>query len=450
MVARSSLYDRFEDRLSVNSSFTRRLVSYQGNKCIPGFRLMKYKEGFSTQLVQTLLNQSGNGRVLDPFSGIGTTALTACQLNRPATGIEIMPIGNLVAKSITAIANSVDLFQLADESAKLLNHISTSTVDHSFAFPHVRITQGAFSPQIEEDLAKTREFIDGVQDENLKLVLTAAVLMVLEEVSYTRKDGQYLRWDPRSGRTSSTRLDKGSIPELSQVLEQRLRMIANDLPAIKRDYAGSNADFIDGSCLKELKKLPDRFFSTVITSPPYANRYDYTRTYALELAFLGYDGVAIKKLRQELLSATVENRSKRAALTEEYGKSNDISNIFEIVDENAALNEVLCILKDHEKELSNRNVIDLIQNYFTEMAVVISELARVLSHRGHVYMVNDNVRYHGEEVPVDLILSEFAEQFGLKCRAIWALSRGKGNSSQQMGRFGRLEIRKCVYCWEKV
>ncbi len=64
-------------------------------------------------------------------------------------------------------------------------------------------------------------------------------------------------------------------------------------------------------------------------------------------------------------------------------------------------------------------------------------------------MVNDNVRYAGEEVPVDLILSDMAESFGLKVRHIWTLGRGKGNSSQQMGNHGRSELRKCVYVWEK-
>ena len=62
-------------------------------------------------------------------------------------------------------------------------------------------------------------------------------------------------------------------------------------------------------------------------------------------------------------------------------------------------------------------------------------------------MVNDNVQYHGEEVPVDLILSDLAEQCGFRTEAIWTLPRGKGNASQQMGRFGRRELRKCVYWW---
>ena len=447
--ARSALYDRFADRITVNYDLTRRLVSYQGNKIASGFRWMKYKEGFSAQLVKYFLDMGGKGDVLDPFSGIGTTALTASHKGLRATGIEIMPVGNLAAKAFTAVASGISSRRLADVSSGLLDHLDTGVADTKHAFPHVRITYGAFPPRAEEDIAKARGFIAGLPDDDLATVLTMACITAIEEVSYTRKDGQYLRWDPRSGRTKSTRLDKGALPTLIEVLQRRLREIAEDLPAIQRNYTGPSPRFIEGSCLTELKTLSTGEFNTVVTSPPYANRYDYTRTYALELAYLGYDDERFKALRQALLSATVENRSKRAYLERTYGASGGMAQLLEMVDGNAALNEVLTILQEHADELGNRNVIRLLQHYFTEMAVVINELARVVEHGGHVFMVNDNVRYHGEETPVDLILSDFAEQVGFRCRAIWTLPRGKGNSSQQMGRFGRQEIRKCVYHWER-
>ena len=100
-------------------------------------------------------------------------------------------------------------------------------------------------------------------------------------------------------------------------------------------------------------------------------------------------------------------------------------------------------------QLNNANIARLVRNYFHEMCFVIFEFARLLRPGGIVAMVNDNVRYQGEEVPVDLILSDFAESFGLSARHIWTLGRGKGNSSQQMGAHGRAELRKCVYVWEK-
>ncbi len=80
---------------------------------------------------------------------------------------------------------------------------------------------------------------------------------------------------------------------------------------------------------------------------------------------------------------------------------------------------------------------------------ITAEVSRILTPGGHVIMVNDNVRYAGEEVPVDLILSNMAEAFGLVTDKIWTLARGKGNSIQQMGVHGRSELRKCVYVWQK-
>ena len=450
--ARAALHASFADRIAVDHDLTRRLVSYQGNKHVPGFRWMKYKEGFSVPLVERFLGHGGAkpARVLDPFSGMGTTALTASRRGHEATGIEAMQVGNLVARAITAVANGIDPRHLSDASRGLLDYLEHGIPDSGHAFPHVRITRGAFSPRAEADIAKARTFISTIADAELALVLTTACVTAIEEISYTRKDGQYLRWDPRSGRTGSTRLNKGPLPTLCAVLKRRLGEIADDLPALKRSYAGPLPRFIDGSCLTELSQLASGEFDTVITSPPYANRYDYTRTYALELAWLGYDEQRFKTLRQTLLSATVENHSKRAELEAIYqGKSAGLSAVFDMVDGNPALCEVLNILRAHVAELGNRHVIRLLEHYFTEMAVVIHELARVVAAGGHVFMVNDNVRYHGEETPVDLILSDFAEQAGFRCKSIWTLPRGKGNSSQQMGRFGREEIRKCVYHWVK-
>ena len=108
---------------------------------------------------------------------------------------------------------------------------------------------------------------------------------------------------------------------------------------------------------------------------------------------------------------------------------------------------MLTQLETRAHELSNKNVIRLIEGYFLEMALVVAELGRIVRPSGVVVMVNDNVQYHGEEVPVDFILGDFAEQSGFDCSNIWVLPTGKGNSSQQMARFGRRELRKCVYKW---
>ncbi len=409
---------------------------------------MKYKEGFSRGLVEQLIAEVGPESVLDPFAGIGTTPLIAAGRGLRAAGIEIIPVGVLVGNAIAHAANGLkpDEFRVASDS--LLTRVDSAKEAHEeHAFPHVRITESAFPPETESGLAKARQFINTVDDPRIRAMLEVACMSVLESVSYTRKDGQYLRWDLRSGRRLKARINKGPISPFAEALRARLHEMAEDIGLLKHRYGNGAPELIIGSSLERLRLLPDSSFDMVITSPPYANRYDYTRTYALELAWLGYDQDAFATLRQRLLTATVENKPKTEWMRNVYAGSTLFDAAIGLYRRQSAVHEALSILRERVKELSNPHVVRLIEGYFFEMAVIIAELGRIVRPGGTVIMVNDNVQYHGEEVPVDLILSDYAESCGFECERIWVLPRGKGNSSQQMGRFGRRELRKCVYWW---
>ena len=91
----------------------------------------------------------------------------------------------------------------------------------------------------------------------------------------------------------------------------------------------------------------------------------------------------------------------------------------------------------------------MVRGYFTEMACVIGECARVLKPSARLFMVNDNVRYAGVSISVDTILSDIAQSLGFEVEKILVVPGKKGNSSQQMGTYGRVPLRKCVYVWRK-
>lgn len=449
--ARQALSQRFAGRVSIEPELTRQIVSYQGNRGVPGLRWMKYKEGFSSTLVNDLLDKFRPERVLDPFAGIGTAVLAAAGRGLQADGIEIMPVGILAGVGIAEAANGVSRRRL-DSAAKAIRArvASLREARPEYAFPHVAITKAAFPAETEREIAKAREFIAGMNDPASRMLISLACMSILEAVSFTRKDGQYLRWDARSGRALRTRMNKGPIPSFAEALDGRLSEMEHDLDAVRKRFGGGRPRFRAGSSLNLLKTLPDGDFDMVITSPPYANRYDYTRTYALELAWLGLDRDAFASLRQDMLSATVENRSKLEPLRGMYrNRPESLDYALALFRNQKALHEVLHILRSRADELGNRHVVRLLEGYFLEMAVVVTELGRVVKPGGRLIMINDNVQYHGEEVPVDFILADFAEQPGFVCRDVWMLARGKGNASQQMGRFGRREIRKCVYNWER-
>lgn len=457
---REALYLRYEDKLDVNPILTRQLVSFQANKKVPFYRWFKYKEAFSSELVRYLLSifrasrpyQRGF-RILDPFAGAGTTLTTAAEMGCTATGIEILPVGfALIRARLAGRQVDADMFEYHVNKVRALSFDAPGPT--SFHFPHLRITRGAFSQETEHALSAYVSFVNTIADPDVRYLFRFACLAILEEVSFTRKDGQYLRWDSRSARSLNSTFDKGKIPEFRSAILRQLEIMLEDIKGRKNYFPEESVEIIEGSCLQELPKLAAGSFDLIITSPPYANRYDYTRTYALELAFMGNAEETIKHLRQSLLSCTVENKSKREQLAREY-VSRDSQDFYvsavEVFENQESVHEVLDILRKagERRELNNSNIPNLVENYLFEMNLVIREFARVLKPGGAVFMVNDNVQYHGEEVPIDLILSDFAASSGLDVDQIWVLPTGKGNSSQQMGTHGRTELRKCVYCWSR-
>lgn len=455
---RDALYKKYSDRLSINPALSRKLVSFQDNKNSPFYRWFRYKEAFSSRLVSYLLelykhDHGSISTILDPFAGIGTTLTTAAEKGWKATGIEILPVGIAALRS-RLMGYRVDV----DNLKKYLNRVKSISFESpdscSYRFPHVRITRGAFTEGSEGAISAYVDFLDSIEDSDVRHLLWFACLSILEDVSYTRKDGQYLRWDYRSGRSIKSNFDKGDVLDFGQALKSKLEMMLDDIEHRRGTLTNEDVEIIEGTCLSELPKIPDNTFDLIITSPPYANRYDYTRTYALELAFMGKNEQDIKDLRQTILSCTVENRSKIEKLEIEYarrGQKGHFQSSVEVFERQEALHEVLDILNEAKKKglLNNNNIPNLVKNYHFEMNLVIREFERVLKPGGNVFMVNDNVSYMGEEVPVDLILSDFASDSGLTVNHIWYLTRGKGNSSQQMGEHGRTEMRKCVYNWSK-
>lgn len=183
-----------------------------------------------------------------------------------------------------------------------------------------------------------------------------------------------------------------------------------------------------------------------ITSPPYCNRYDYTRTYALELSLLGIKEDQLIQLRQEMLSCTVENKEKQL-----LSINNNWNQAINLCEENKLLQTILSFLKYKKdlQELNNNGIPRMVKGYFYEMACIIQECYRVLRKNGFMFMINDNVRYAGASISVDLILSKIAEDIGFSINKIFVLPNSKGNSSQQMGNYGQEKLRKCVYVWIK-
>ena len=446
------LKDRFARALVVNPSLTRQLVSFQANKTQANFRWYKFKEAFSALLIDHLLEiyKVTEGPVLDPFAGSGTTLFVASGRGITSEGIEVLPTSQQLI--LSRLKFEAGLSPKEVERLRRWEAGSWKEAESTLRLPELRITQGAYPPQTKREIER---YLTALRAENgrVESVLRYALFSVLEIVSYTRKDGQYLRWDHRSGRRQGKKpFDKGNIPRFAEAISHKIGEILHDLTDPQRSLlfdpkpVGGEVSLHAGSCLDILPALAGNTYTAVITSPPYCNRYDYTRTYALELALLGVGEKDIVDLRQKMLSCTVENRAKDL-----IGINPAWKKAIAVTDKQEPLQTILKYLEGlkDQKKLNNNGIPRMVRGYFYEMACVIAECGRILKPGAPLLMVNVNVRYAGASVSVDLILSDLAGSLGFTVESILVLPGGKGNSSQQMGRHGREPLRKCIYVWRK-
>jgi len=422
-IEREQLEGKYSSLMRERLDF-RPFLGFSSNKIEPVFRWFRYKEAFSQQLVKEILTNEwrlpNNSLIFDPFAGCGTTLLSCQRLGFPAIGIDIMPLAVFASK--VKLHTNYEVTRLRQAIGDILTKPFSPTGE---SFPKIRIIDLALPSETQEKALFYRDQIQAIHDPPTRDLLMLGLLASLEEASYTSKDGQFLR------------LVKRPPKPIEAVFETKLQQMFSDVTGEVEQEPKAQIFIGDARRLPiQVLKYKGKV-AGIITSPPYLNRYDYSRTYALELCLL-YDEQGkpcvkdfedLKSIRHSLLRSHIESRP---APTDSVKVQ--------------ALEEVLNSLE--LKQLNNPRIPIMIEGYFEDMNLAIGEMAKMLKSGGLVALVVDNVRFEGEIIPVDLILSEIAAKYKLKTLEVRAI-RFKGNSSQQMGRYGRVPVRESIVFWQK-
>ncbi|MFQ5842779.1 MAG: DNA methyltransferase [Thermodesulfobacteriota bacterium] len=401
------------------------LVSYMGNRNIPLLRLYKYKEAFSFPFVRDFLRRLGitsNDYVFDPFAGMGTTLFASMLYGIPSIGVDKLPVATFVAETIPKF--------LSIRRGELTSALENLRNDVSMILPapvaiDVPIMELAFNRETILRLRQWKAAIDRLESP-LKEVFLLLFFAILEETSYTSKDGQFLRL-----------IKDKKVSDPDEALSRKVSESEEDIARVKWFVQNINGSI---DCLPkvfhgdatDLRDIPfDKPPTAVITSPPYANRYDYTRSYCLELCFHFVTCFEeLKEIRFGIIRSHIESKVSDAEKPP-----------------HPVVGEVVECLS--AKKLNNPRIPYMLTGYFIDMEKAINEWSRVLAPDAKVAMVVDNVRFEGELVPVDLVLTEIAEEAGFETKEI-VISRYKGNSSQQMKKYGRVPVRESVVIWRKI
>ena len=228
--------------------FDRRSVSFQLSKNDTLHSWLKYKEGFSAELVRTLIEEfrlKPGDTVLDPFIGSGTTALVAASEGLDCIGCDILPMSAIAIKAKSAIREYDP-----DELRRLVSFITRQEVPDTYQTqtPYITITEDGYPKATAIALNYFTGLIaSSAFSEISKTLFRLCCVNILERISYSAKDGQYLRWDIRSpkiiravkkreetGRKPMVvKLDKGEIPSFKSAVISELNHVISDIVLIR-------------------------------------------------------------------------------------------------------------------------------------------------------------------------------------------------------------------------
>lgn len=99
-------------------------------------------------------------------------------------------------------AQNLNIHAFKDAAKQIMAADWAKYYDPKYAFRHIAITERAYHEPEEKQLIGYISYCNKyVTNKDIRDLLLYAAFCVLEDISYTRKDGQYLRWDQRSGRS---------------------------------------------------------------------------------------------------------------------------------------------------------------------------------------------------------------------------------------------------------
>lgn len=408
------LPEGFTYRLDLARAATPRLLQKR-----PVHRWFAFPHSYSPELVEAVLrdwNLPSGAAILDPFVGAGTTLLVAKEQGYEAVGTDLSPLAVLVSR---VKVNTYDCHQLQTTLNELrLRWDRKDSQGEAVTISASERLKKAFTPAELSVLFGLREEILSLPEETIRDFFMVALLSILSEFSRAVADGGWFRWVER--------------PDQARLIAPRFWEKAGEMI---RDLLHFH-ECKGGKCevypldARYLHYLKPRCFDALITSPPYANRHDYSRVFQIELLLIGQREEDIFTLRYRSLRSHVEARQPE--------------NDFEGYTPPALLTESLYQLP----EKVDKRIRRMIEGYFQDMFLVLCSAKDVLKEGARVAMVVGNVRHAGVIFPVDEILATIGECAGYRFLESWVI-RLRGNSAQQMGMFGRMPSRETVVILER-
>lgn len=359
--------------------------NFLSNMRLPIHRWFRYSAGFSAEWVKCLLAQRDGDelRVLDPFVGSGTTCLACDEAGVISYGLEAHPFVNKVAQAKLSYAVEPRRFIAKAESAFAFARKASSRTEH-----YPEIIQKCFELETLDYLDRFRQAVeverDGSPEAGLLWMALISSLRIVSEAGTA--PWQYVL---PGRRKTAPPLPEAALLKTVQMMHADIRYMARratPLAQLRVDDARTCAT------------VPDGWATLVVTSPPYANNYDYADATRLEMSFMGEIrgwGDLQETVRRHLVRACSQHVPPKSVNLDEVLASPQLAPIRdEIVSVCSELSSIR-LERGGKKTYNN-----MVACYFLDMAQTWTALRRVCASPCEVcFVIGDSAPY-GVYVPV--------------------------------------------------
>lgn len=336
--------------------------------------------------------------VLDPFCGTGTTNVECKKHGVSSWGIEASPLTHFVSKTKCIWAN--DTFNFLN-TAKQIALVAARTIN-SLSKPRTLSEEQTSlilkNSICEQPLSSTLVLRDSIRAANSPFE-DYYLLALAKHIVYSYSN---LKFGPEVG---ISRKKKESV-DVVEIWLSEIERMETDLEYWKHH----SSTFADIS-LGDARSIPKRDYigkvDCVITSPPYPNEKDYSRTTRLESVILGF--INTKDDLRNIKKGFIRSNSKNV-----YRSDNDAQYISNIGSINKLSNEI----EERRLELGKTSGFEklyasVVKQYFGGMARHLSELKPYLRNSASLaYVVGDQASYFQIPIRTSVLLGEVAESIG--------------------------------------
>ena len=380
------------------------LVNWSSTRSAPIHRWIRYREGYSAELIDAL----GLGkRILDPFCGCGSILVGAALRGRAATGIDLNPLAAFAARVKTTPLTLAQLNEVRSFCTDLPRNLPDNT-EHWV--PDLSMAQKVFEPEILRSLLRIRAAIQSASmDLSSRNFLELCWISILETVgSYfkegngikyrnvMRRSGKYVRRD--EGSWQLKRFGEDQEKFVIEAFSSHLRMMLTDTSLWGDNWA--LAEVIEGNAL-DLVDLTNGTYDSIVFSPPYANRFDYFKSMKVELWFGGFvqNASEMRTLRKASLRSHLSADMSRPKVK------------FDILEE-------LIGQMDPQSSSWRMAVPELLRGYFSDIVEVLRQCRQRL-RGGACHVVVGNSAFGGAIIPSDSLTAMAGRIAGFDNIEIW-------------------------------